>query len=181
MLRARMAVDLVCLDESLTRQSFAGECDVNQIMERAVRGQVDIPAGGRGLYCDVSQVGDYRDVHDRMVAARLKATVLFDGLPLSVRREFHEDAEAFARWVGEEASPAEIAAVFGSARVRVRGEVSEEVRSDGGSGGGNKGGGSHRGGDGGPVGGGKDAAAAVETSSEVKAGTGGQPVGESPS
>lgn len=84
LLAARVQVELDCKDESLTKQCFAVECDVNRIMKRAMMGAVLPGAGAEGVYLDVSKVGDFREAQERVVRGRR----LFEGLAEEVRRKF---------------------------------------------------------------------------------------------
>lgn len=78
------------LGESLTRQSFKDECDVNRILRRAQLQGVVSPGdlhGGTAMYADVSEVGDYQEA----LAVVAKAEEAFAALPARVRERFKND------------------------------------------------------------------------------------------
>lgn len=75
-------------DEVLTKQEFAKDCDVNQIIARCVRFGMPIPAGAvEGAFMDVSEIGSYADCLRRITAAQ----EVFMQLPVEIRSEFKND------------------------------------------------------------------------------------------
>lgn len=71
-----------------TKQEFAQESDINYIMERyRVTGQ--LPAGGSraAVFADVSEIGSFANVLERVHAAE----VSFNSLPASLRSRFRND------------------------------------------------------------------------------------------
>lgn len=82
---------LRCKDPSLTKQSFADECDINTIVERFnVTGQ--LPTNVRmPTYADFTNTFDF---HSAMTAIRT-AQEAFDAMPAKVRARFHNDPAEF--------------------------------------------------------------------------------------
>lgn len=71
-----------------TKQEFAQESDINYIMERyRVTGQ--LPAGGSraAVFADVSEIGSFANVLERVHAAEDS----FNSLPASLRSRFRND------------------------------------------------------------------------------------------
>lgn len=91
----RLATDIP--GESITRQEFQQECDVNVLMERYNKtglfpSMVNLTAPA---YFDASEVPtDFRDVMDHMLAA----DAAFMSLPAHVRRDFDNDPVAFVEF-----------------------------------------------------------------------------------
>lgn len=78
--------------ESMTKQSFRDECDINEIVRRGRQGAV-VAHVARGVpsYMDVSEVGDYKSALDM-----LRSTdAFFQGLPAVVRKAFDNDPAEF--------------------------------------------------------------------------------------
>lgn len=76
----------------LTKQEFAKESDINNIMQRYIKtgqlsGRID---GLQPIFADVSQIGDYADTLRRIDAAR----DAFALLPANVRTRFGNSPEA---------------------------------------------------------------------------------------
>lgn len=78
---------LTCTEKSLTRQSEADACDINLIMKRFEK-TAELPAfTDPGVFADVTTIGDYRAVQDRILRTR----TVFDNLPLDLRQRFEMD------------------------------------------------------------------------------------------
>lgn len=83
---------VVYSDESMTKQSFREEVDINRIVARAREGQmVAHVARGVPSYLDVSDVGDYKGALDMI----RKTDAWFARLPAKVREVFKNDASEF--------------------------------------------------------------------------------------
>lgn len=79
-------------EEGKTRQEDAASADVNKVLERAMRGAVELPGPiTEQVFADVSQVTDFRDAMDRVT----RANEAFRQLPATVRREFDNDPALF--------------------------------------------------------------------------------------
>lgn len=79
-------------EESLTRQEFAEECDLNALMARYQRtGLMPQHPDAKPFY------GDFADLPDYMEAQRIlmEADSAFEALPAHVRREFDNDPARF--------------------------------------------------------------------------------------
>lgn len=112
-------------EESLTKQSHAAECDLNRIMERALKqGMLPPMSNQQGTYADVSEMGDFQVAHNKL----RNASDFFHSLPASVRRQFDDSVKSFLEWSAEPANFAELAALSG--------EPQKPEPADSGSGGG---------------------------------------------
>lgn len=81
---------------SLTRQEFADECDINNLMAQYEKTGV-LPASMRDnvpQYLDVTGIPDYRETLDMLN----DATDAFMALPAVVRKEFDNDAIKFVEF-----------------------------------------------------------------------------------
>lgn len=77
---------------SLTKQSFAAECDINLIVDRFRRtGVVDHVSSVQPQYLDCLNVTDYSDA----IMAVREADDIFAALPSAVRRRFDNDPSLF--------------------------------------------------------------------------------------
>lgn len=78
-------------EESLTQQSDALDCDINLIMAKyAQTGQLP-QVQMQALYGDFSDVGDFTDAQNRIIAAN----EAFAGIPAHIRAKFHNNAAEF--------------------------------------------------------------------------------------
>lgn len=89
---------LTCEGESLTKQSFKAECDINEIVRRfGLTGE--LPIGVRApTYGDFADVFDY---HSAMNAIA-RAGEAFDAMPAEVRARFHNDPGEFLEFVNND-------------------------------------------------------------------------------
>lgn len=89
---------LKCLDESLTKQSFAEEVDINTIM-RKFRVTGEMPNN-----IAAPQYGDYSAVVDFQSAMNVvaKANEAFDAMPGAVRARFHNDPQELLLFCSDE-------------------------------------------------------------------------------
>lgn len=94
------AVDFVPVGPSMTRQEFAEDCDINTIMERYERtGELPVNRG-EPIYYDFTTVPGLQDgLHLMQEAERAFMT-----LPAKVRRDFDNDAVAFAQFAVDPAN-----------------------------------------------------------------------------
>lgn len=104
---ASVASGLLCLDESLTRQSFLEESDINTIVRRfGLSGQlptdVAIPR-----FEDFSEVFDFHSAMNAVAEARES----FDAMPAVVRSRFHNDPGEFVDFCLAERNREEAAAM----------------------------------------------------------------------
>lgn len=88
---ASLASGLLCDDESLTKQSFVEESDINTIVRRfGLSGQ--LPADVRiPRFEDFSEVYDFHSAMNAVAEARES----FDAMPADVRSRFQNDPGAF--------------------------------------------------------------------------------------
>lgn len=94
---------LACADVSLARESFAQECDINEIVRRfGLTGQ--LPTGAVvPTYLDFEDVFDYHSAMNAVAAAG----EAFDALPAEVRARFGNDPGALVEFVSQEGNRAE--------------------------------------------------------------------------
>lgn len=87
-----------CQDKSLTKQSFADESDINNIVKRfSLTGE--LPDNIRmPTYGDFSQVYDF---HSAMNAVA-QANEAFDAMPAHIRARFHNDAAEFVEFCSDD-------------------------------------------------------------------------------
>lgn len=99
-----------------TKQEFRKESDINYIMKRyAVTGQ--LPGGvvpHQGIFADVSTIGTFGDVLNRVKAAE----EAFAGLPGKLRERFHNDPVELVEFLQDERNRPE-AEKLGLVKVRV--------------------------------------------------------------
>lgn len=80
------------LRESLTKQSFKDECNINLIVKRFEKHQVlDHLAKTQGRYGDFLSAPDFHEAQIRVAAAK----EAFASLPAAVRKRFNNDPGAF--------------------------------------------------------------------------------------
>lgn len=84
---------------SRTRQEFAQESDLNNIMAKYAAGLAPIPTGNRmPMYGDFSEIPDYATALQRVI----KADELFMQLPAKLRRRFDDDPQALLDFLQDE-------------------------------------------------------------------------------
>lgn len=89
-----------CSGESLTKQSFKDDADINKIVERYPdRGGVAglYEDGREPMYLDVSSAESYQDSLNRVIAAE----EAFAALPSKVRDRFSNDPSALLRFLDD--------------------------------------------------------------------------------
>lgn len=89
---------LVC-GESLTQQQFKEECDINKILERALRTGV-LPVVPGAIYGDFTDVASYQDAHDALI----RANEAFMSLPARIRDRFDNDPARLLEFLSDEAN-----------------------------------------------------------------------------
>lgn len=84
--------------ESLTDQSQAADCDINNIMAQyTMTGDVRGVRESYGMYGDFSDIGDYAEALERVRVAE----ELFNALPGKVRREFGDNPQEMLNFVAD--------------------------------------------------------------------------------
>lgn len=87
-------------EESMTKQSFKDDCDINKILARAqVTGSISHLAKYEAVYGDFENF-DYGDAVARVARGR----EIFEELPSELRREFSQDPGSFFRFVNDPAN-----------------------------------------------------------------------------
>lgn len=91
---------LICEDETLTKQEFKDECDINTILRRFnVTGE--LPEGVRmPTYGDFSEVRDFHEAANAIAVAN----EAFSAMPADVRKRFQNDAGAFVAFCSDAAN-----------------------------------------------------------------------------
>ena len=95
---------LVCPEPTRTQQHLKNECDINMIIERAIRtGNNEVfTTTERGEYYDVSSYVDYQRALDFIDGVDDD----FHSLPSSIRKEFGNDAEKYVAFMANPANHA---------------------------------------------------------------------------
>lgn len=82
--------------QSLTKQEFAKESDINVMMDRALKtGQMPVGAPDKWVFADVSNVGTFQDMLSRVDLARAS----FAALPAKVRSRFQNNPVALIEFL----------------------------------------------------------------------------------
>lgn len=90
---------LECKDASLTRQEFAAESDLNNIMRRYADGLGQLPSGDRPpIFGDFDNVPDYQSALDKVIDAQDR----FMQLPSAVRKRFDNDPGKLLEFLSSE-------------------------------------------------------------------------------
>lgn len=94
---------LKCADDSLAKQSFAEEVDINTIVERfGITGK--LPEGIRApTYGDFDEIVDFKTAMDAIA----KAGEAFDAMPADVRARFHNNPAEFVDFCSNDENRAE--------------------------------------------------------------------------
>lgn len=91
---------LACNDESLAKQSFAEECDINTIVRRfGLTGSLPVDVR-MPTYGDFDSVNDYHSALNAIIAADES----FLAMPAEVRARFHNDPAEFVAFCDDEAN-----------------------------------------------------------------------------
>lgn len=84
---------------SKTKQEFRKLTDINLMMKRCMRsGQLDHLSSARPVFADVSQIGDFRSVLQRMAEAR----EAFMRVPSAIRSRFNNDPAELVEFIQKE-------------------------------------------------------------------------------
>lgn len=95
------AVDLVFPDDGMTRQEFAAECDINDLMARYQKtGLLPQNPEKRPIYGDFTNLPSYQDALHVIMAAE----DAFASLPAIVRRQFENDPAEFVKFADDPAN-----------------------------------------------------------------------------
>lgn len=79
-----------------TKQKIGVEHDINKIIARYKKtGDIPLSTDVEGKYVDVSQIGDFQDCQNRIVAAN----DMFYQYPSQLRRRFNNDVKMFVDYV----------------------------------------------------------------------------------
>lgn len=93
----------VAFGKSLTRQSEAEACDINVIMRRYEKTGI-LPEGVEGFFADVSNIGDYRAVQEKLEVGK----EIFYQLPAVEREKFRNDVGTFLDFAADPGSVPEL-------------------------------------------------------------------------
>lgn len=108
---------LVCPppEQTHVQQHFKDECDIHNILRRIENGgDPAVLQARKGFYADLTEipVDSLSDAYDAVETAE----AAFDALPSDVRSRFNNDPYEFVQFC-DNASPAEVAALFGEKAV----------------------------------------------------------------
>ncbi|WP_445779306.1 hypothetical protein [Shewanella sp.] len=108
-MRKHIRVQIDCSGDSLTKQSFAQECDVNWIVSRYMSNPNSdysqrLANGQVGQYGDFSNVPNYREALDTVRVGEES----FMRLPPKLRTRFSNDAGIFMDFVSDPSNRAEM-------------------------------------------------------------------------
>lgn len=82
-----------------TKQSFQAECDINNIMAKyAKTGVLEHTRNVQGAYGDFSDVPDFQEARNRLIAAEQA----FMALPAAVRKRFDNDPEQLVAFIADD-------------------------------------------------------------------------------
>jgi phage internal scaffolding protein len=96
----KLRVMLVCEGKGRTKQSFKGECDINNIMAKFQRtGALDWKSRYEPQYADVTGI-EFQAAQDLVAGARS----MFEELPSSVRSRFENDPAKFLAYANDPAN-----------------------------------------------------------------------------
>lgn len=85
-------------DPSLTNQDEKDDCDVNVIIEKAMKGQTITHLSARtGVYMDLSEVPDF----EKSLNIIAKAKSAFAELPAHLREKFHNDPKIMMEYLAD--------------------------------------------------------------------------------
>lgn len=83
-----LRVQTINVEPTMTQQQFKDECDINFIMEKYNKtGLINHINTKKGVYADLSEISDYRDMLDTV----RHADDVFMTLPASTRKRFDND------------------------------------------------------------------------------------------
>ncbi|WNK14345.1 MAG: internal scaffolding protein [Microvirus sp.] len=100
-----LANAIVCPEESLTRQEFKSECDINTIIDQFGIGENPITQQEWIQNIDISEsVCDYQTALNQIIEAQQQ----FASLPAKVRSRFDNDAAKFVDFVSDESNGSEM-------------------------------------------------------------------------
>ena len=95
---------LVCLEESLTKQSFAQECDFNAVLAQWERtGVIEHIDARTPQYADVSELVDYQQALNIVSSAQAS----FLALPSSIRERFDNNPASLIEFLNNPANTEE--------------------------------------------------------------------------
>lgn len=88
---------------SLTKSEFKEECDINNVIARALRTGVLPCVDREALYGDFSQVTDYATAQTKIAAAKTE----FEQLPSDIKEKFDNDVTNLLDWIDNPENEAE--------------------------------------------------------------------------
>lgn len=88
--------DIIFNDPSLAQQNFAGECDINNILDNWERNNVLTHLNQmEGQYADLPETSDYQTAMNTVISAQN----MFAELPSKIRDRFANDPEKFMQFM----------------------------------------------------------------------------------
>jgi phage internal scaffolding protein len=108
----KVKCDTVNLEESMTKQSFKDDCDINVIlkrynMEAGLNSMMDYRQYYESNFEDVSAATDLQDAFNRVQ----EANEAFDAMPSNIRSRFYNDPRMLLEFLGDSANREEAIAL----------------------------------------------------------------------
>lgn len=88
---------------SLSDSQFMADCDINNVMKRAVAGDTSLIRNTEGVFADVSDYGDFAKCMHRVITARRE----FEALPSNIRKKFGNDPSNMLSFLADSANDEE--------------------------------------------------------------------------
>lgn len=124
--RVRSRVVKRFLLPSLTKQSERDACDINRIVAKYVKtGVFDHVSVAASVFADVSEIGDYQSIVDKV----MRAQDAFNSLSSNVRNRFANDPARLLAFLSDERNRSE-AVALGLVKPDVKPDVKSDVNSD---------------------------------------------------
>lgn len=97
----RPVVDCAAANDGRTKQSFLKQTNINSIVARYVKtGLMDHVSANPGVFADVSAVGDYQGMLNKVISAK----EAFTALPANLRSRFNHDPAQLIEFVSDESN-----------------------------------------------------------------------------
>jgi len=116
--------------QTLTRESFKDECNINSIMAKAQRG-ISVPINSKSaLFQDVSDIGTFQSMHLRMQEIQEE---FLHNVPAEIRLRHGNDPGRFADWLQKPENKDEAIALGlivdaeRAAQIRAEAKADEEI------------------------------------------------------
>lgn len=109
--------------ESMTRQEFAADCDINKIMKNAVRTGTVPTRTDMARYGDFAEAPDFQEAQNIVIRARAQ----FASVSSELRNRFENDPAKFLAWIHSKDFDLEDAQKYGILSEEGKKKVAERV------------------------------------------------------